>query len=398
MKILSIINISNEQDLTCDSGFIFQRVIASELTKLGCEYHIAGSDCKAFKKIESTFFIKHYISNGTNRYSSRYNFNFEEFDILLEKINPDIVFNCQIELTAAIKSVLEFKKYKIPLISYCHYPALWNNSSNKPLLDETLNGGGIGLNIVMNILTAVSIADKVLIQSNFAKNLIEKAMLYYNIPYFNKIGVISPPLDDRIFDGKNHYLLNEAYQSFLYNHRLYKSYGSEIFIELGEQIYSEFNLSCNVFDSMPNRSISRSSLNKTPEYYKNIIRMKNNFHLINGNVPRDVYKRLLLQNLFALGAFRNTCVWSMASLDCSCIGIPVIAPNYASYNEFIPEELLFNDTKEAMNIIHNLINDDIFRSKMSKKAFAASKKFKADVIAKKLLNLFKKERAKKCAE
>lgn len=398
MKILSIINISNEQDLTCDSGFIFQRVIASELTKLGCEYHIAGSACQAFKESESTFFVKHYISNGTNRYSSRYNFNFEEFDNLLEKVNPDIIFNCQIELTAAIKSVLEFKKYKIPLISYCHYPALWSNSSNKPLLDETLNGGGIGLNIVMNILTAVSIADKVLIQSNFAKNLIEKAMHYYNMPYINKIGVIPPPLDDKIFDGKNHYLHHENHHNFLYNHRLYKSYGSETFIKLSEKIFNKFNIICNVFDSMPNRSSFRSSVNKTPEYYKNIISMKNNFNLINGNVSRDEYKHLLLQNLFALGAFRNTCVWSMASLDCSSIGIPVIAPNYAAYNEFIPEDLLFNDAKEAMYIINKLINDNIFRTRMSKKAFAISKKFKADVTARKLLDLFKKEKAKKCAE
>ena len=79
MKILTIMNISNEQDLTCDSGYIFQRVLAGAFSKYGCEYHIAGADCQAFREIRNNHFVKHYISCGTNRYSSRYNFNFDEF-------------------------------------------------------------------------------------------------------------------------------------------------------------------------------------------------------------------------------------------------------------------------------------------------------------------------------
>lgn len=105
----------------------------------------------------------------------------------------------------------------------------------------------------------------------------------------------------------------------MYNHRLYKSYGSEEFLSISNKIIERFNLESVVFDSMPNRSVERAVLNGSPEYYKSIIQARSHTSLINGHVSRDVYKKNLVKNLFAMAAFRKTCVWSMAAVDCMCL-------------------------------------------------------------------------------
>lgn len=290
---------------------------------------------------------------------------------------------------------------KIPLISYCHYPALWDQTimySSRPLLDLTLNDGQVGYNILFNVLTSVITANKVLIQSNYARKLLENAISFYKIPYKNKIGIIQPPVDSFLFDKKNHYNTKVPYMSFLYNHRLYKSYGSENFLSLSDKVIEKYNLESMIFDSMPNRSAERVILNGSPEYYKSILQSRPHTHLINGHVDRYIYKENLLKNLFAMAAFRKTCVWSMAAVDCMCLGLPVIAPNYASYPEFIPQKLLFNSETEALQIIHKLLYDKVFRKKASNQCFNNIKKYEATKICDKLLKVFNKELSKVCVE
>ena len=321
---------------------------------------------------------------------------------LITRINPDIIFNCQIELTSAIRSVLELMKIKrIPIISYCHYPALWDESikrSKAPLIDMSLNNGGVGYSIMFNILTAVITANKVLIQSHYARNLLENAISFYKIPYKHRIEILPPPIDTLLFDNKNHYNSNIHYTSFLYNHRLYNSYGTEEFLKTSQKIIQKYKLKSVVFDSMPNRSSERTILNGSPEYYKTIILSRPNTLLFNGHVSRKVYKSNILNNLFAMGAFRKTCVWSMAALDCMCLGVPVIAPNYASYPEFIPKQLLFSNEVDMLQVVNKLVYDTAFRKDSSYKCYTEAKKYEVSKICDKLLKIFEKEKEKACVE
>ena len=398
MKIFAIINISNENDLQCDSGYIFQRIIAEKLHEKGHEYHIAGADCPAFRNIQGDYFIKHYISCGTNRYSARYNFNFSEFAQLLEQVKPDVIFNCQIELTSAIRGVLEmFGNKQIPLVSYCHYPALWEHGDSiVPVLDQSLNHAKLGYNIVFNILTSVLTADAVLIQSRYALGLIEHALDYYRLPYPNKIKVLAPPADPMVACGYNIYKKGHGEESFFYNHRLYQSYGSADFLQFAQKVMRKFGLKCVVSDCMPHRSSERAKINGTPEYFKEMIQNTDNIDLINGSVSREQYRDNIVKNLFAVAAFRRSCVWSMAAMDCMSLGVPVIAPNYAAYPEFVPQELLFDNMATALKIIKEIKENKAFRLKVSDKCFRAAQKYSADKISDRLLKIFEKEISKKC--
>lgn len=398
MKILSILNISNKDDIHCDSGYIFQRILSEQFSKNGDEYIVAASDCEQFKNTKNPYINKKYIKLGTNKYSSRFDFDSIEFEKLLKETTPDIIFNTQVELTSAIKSVLIWNKMDIPIVTYCHYPALWaNNPKSKiPEIDESLNCGNIGHSILFDIFGALKTSDAFIIQSNFAKSLIEKAAKFHNIQYKNDIQVIAPPADP-IFLDKNSYINRDIKLNFIYNHRLYKTYGTAEFIELFNKIYKKTGIKCIISDPMINRSKERQKLNSTPSEFRETMRNSQAFIVSNKNTNRNNYKKLLLQSFAGFAPLRRACVWSMASIDCMGLGIPVLAPNYAAFPEFIPPELIYKDYRKLETIVNRLINDEKFRYKMSKKCFYNATKFSAEKIANKFNKIFIKVlKAKKC--
>ncbi len=391
MKILSIINISNEQDLTCDSGFIFQRIIASEFQKAGDTYILAGASCPSFQAIEETNFQKRYLTLGTNKYSSRFTFNFSEFESLISQEQPDIIFNTQVELTAAIKSVLEWNKKQIPLVSYCHYPALWNNIETKvPELDQSLNQGNLCIPILFDILSALTTSDAFVIQSHFARSLIEKAAKYYNFEMDKEIYIVPPPADPLLLSNKNIYLSNvdKNEKMFFYNHRLYKTYGTETFLDLFSDIYKRFNVPCIISDPMPNRSTARTKNNSTPVLFREKIKNNPTFLLYNGDIPRSTYKTNILKSIAAFAPLRKACVWSMASVDCMSVGVPVMAPKYASFPEFIPQELLYKTKDELFDLCENILTNRDFRLTVSEKSYKNSLNFCSYNVYIQLKNIF----------
>lgn len=182
MKILSIINISNTDDLMCDSGMIFQRILAPCFIEKGVEYVLIGPDSQSFRDFPFPGIHKCYAKLKTNRYSSRFAFDWDGFKAIIEKEKPDVFFNCQIELTAALRSLLvTIGQPDVRLVSYCHYPAIWKMHDSVPIIDNSLNHKKLGLPIVFDILGALLVADAFVIQSEFAKSLIAETAKYYRI-------------------------------------------------------------------------------------------------------------------------------------------------------------------------------------------------------------------------
>ena len=315
--------------------------------------------------------------------------------------SPDIIFNTQVELTSAIKATLEWNKKKIPLIAYCHYPALWKDSSSKiPQLDESLNQGSLCLPIVFSILSAFVVSDEFIIQSNFAKSLIDEALSYFNVPHQKDIIVSPPPADPLLFSNRNLYLADSSDKKvFFYNHRLYKTYGTESFISLFNKIYSKYNKPCVVSDPMSNRSKERSAINSTPLFFRKKINSNNAFLLCDGNVDREAYKNNILRAVAGFAPLRKACVWSMASIDCMSLGVPVIAPKYASFPEFIPKDLLYETEKGVFDICDQLLSNESFRQRVSQECFEKAKLVSPNKIAQELRSVFEKHMKRiKCVE
>lgn len=398
MKILSVLNISNKENITCDSGYIFQAILAEEFNKNGHEYIVAGSNCKQFRKVKIPHTKKVYLPLGTNKYSARFDFDSRYFYKLLDKIKPDIIFNTQAELTPAIKSVLAWNKLNIPVVTYCHYPALWANKPNSsiPELDQSLNSENLCTPILMNILSALQISDAFIIQSKFAKELLEKAATFHNIKYKkNRFFVIAPPADEKFLE---YIYTNDPDRNFVYNHRLYKTYGTEKFITIFKKLNKKYGVNCSVLDPMQKRSKQRSAHNNTPAEYLQQMAQTQGFIVERNNRNRNEYKRILSKSLAGFAPLRPACVWSMAAMDCMGLGIPVIAPNMAAFPEFIPQKLLYKNQSELENIVKNIIEDSSFRQSMSRECFNIAKKYSAKNITCELESVFKQILDKRCTE
>lgn len=394
MKILSILNISNKDNISCDSGYIFQCILSSQFEKMGHKYVVAGSNCPEFKQATELKCKKEYINLGTNKFSSRFDFNSDEIAKLIQKVKPDVIFNTQAELTSAIRSVLVWNQLNTPLVTYCHYPALWANNmkSRTPEIDQSLNAGNLGNKIVFDILTALQTSDLFIIQSEFAKSLIVKAAKYYKVPYDSKkLIVLAPPADPLFLDKKNGYITTLTNKkNYIYNHRLYKTYGTQDFIDIFAELHKQFGIQCVVLDPMQKRSQKRATQNNTPADFVKIMSKMPGISIAQNNKTRNAYKTILNSGLVCFAPLRKSCVWSMACMDCMGLGMPVVAPNMAAFPEFVPKSLLYKNKRQLNKIISKLQTNDVFVKQMSEQCVISAHKYSPEKTAEKLFCEFNK--------
>jgi glycosyltransferase involved in cell wall biosynthesis len=391
MRVLTIINISNVDDIACDSGVIFQRVLAEKFAELGIDYAIVGPDVEAFKQLPIKGARKLYAPMGTMRYSTRFSFDWPRMQQIIEEEAPDVIFNNQVELTTALRSLLvTIDNNHARIVTYCHYPALYASEGKTPKLDQSLNHSKLGLPIVFDILSALMTSDAFVIQSNFAKNLIITAAKYHNIGEIPEIFVIPPPSDPQL--SKPYKDTPIASKKILYNHRLYQSYGTDIFLGFAQSLTGlDFELVCS--DPMSKRSVGRQHLSNSPSVYKKELARLPQAKVVDGNVPRAEYKRIIQESRLAFAAFRKACVWSMAAIDCMALGVPTIAPNYASYPEFIPSILLFDDLPQATALTKRLLVDDDFWLECSRQCYARTTELSPEAIGQQFYRLFSEGKA-----
>lgn len=389
MKVLSIINISNTDDISCDSGIIFQRILADEFVKRGIKYEVVGPDIEAFKEFDFPQVEKHYINLGVTRYASRFGFDWSGFADTIQNVGPDLIFNNQVEITSSLRSLLvTLGSPETPIVSYCHYPALWGVPDKTPQFDQTLNHQELALPIVFNILSALVTGNTLITQSEFAKELIVKTANYFNIKSFSDVIVIPPPADPLLFEES---LIHKPPNGkcILYNHRLYKSYGTGEFLEFIKSL-NDPAIELIVSDPMPHRSSKRSLLNGSPSYYRKIFSDMPRARLVDGNVSRILYKDIIKDARVAFGAFRKACVWSMAVVDCMSLGIPVLAPCYGAYKEFVPLNLIFEDYAQAGELTDRLLKDDRFWMECSRACHQITHKLDPSVIAERFVEVFER--------
>jgi len=75
MRVLSFVNISNRERISCDSGYIFQEIISAELVRRGCSYGVVGPIAPVAEG------VTHFpLEFGSNKYQVRYNFEWEKVE------------------------------------------------------------------------------------------------------------------------------------------------------------------------------------------------------------------------------------------------------------------------------------------------------------------------------
>ena len=146
MKILSYLNISNVDDIECDSGYIFNYTLAEAFSSLDCDYRIILPD--AIKGCSGRFndSEKYFVTMGCTKYEARYHFEWEKVLSIITNYRPDVIFLNQAEFTAVFRTLLDTNGFKnVRIFTYCHYPAIHLTSADEAIIDYTLNDSGLSL-------------------------------------------------------------------------------------------------------------------------------------------------------------------------------------------------------------------------------------------------------------
>lgn len=141
------------------------------------------------------------------------------------------------------------------------------------------------------------------------------------------------------------------YLIILYNHRLYDSYGTKEFIEF---VKKNQDLVFLVTDPMMNRGTDRSRYNISPMTNRLALQELDNVKILDGSNRMD-YIQAIDSCKIAIAPYRRACVWSMAVIDCFCRGLPVIGPNFASFNEIIPDFLRYETVSKERLLVDKLL-------------------------------------------
>jgi glycosyltransferase involved in cell wall biosynthesis len=384
MKILSFVNISNGDDLQCDSGFIFQKLIGPALVKAGCHFCLAGPESVTIDGIHNI-----HLDFGSNKFKVRFNFEWDQIERIILDCKPDVVWINQPELSANFRAIITTNNLSSTLLTYVHYLPIYEVNNGTITIDPSLNNANLAFPILLSLLSSIGISDYVFIQSKFAKQSLESALVKYNIKYNpEKIFVVPPPYDPFLFEPKEEELVTD--KNILYNHRLYAHYGTDHLIKLIGSISHKNGVHFTITDLFGSRNTTRKRLDESVDNFMKILSEFPQVNFVSGTCNRHYYKTIIKKSRISLAPFRKMAVWSMSAIDCLGCGVPVIAPNMGSYPEFIPPSLLYDSFDQCNSIMHDLLQSDSFCQQVRCQGKERIKELSPDKTASRILDILGK--------
>lgn len=361
MDILSIMNVTNRQSIRSDSGYVFYDLLAPHLTK---EHNFTFVGPFPLNDLKSSHV---FMDLGHNKYETRFSFPWSEVSSILSIKKPDVVMVNQIELLPNYKAVCMALDINPVLVGYSHYVPFGFDLEEKLITDSSLDKGGLSHSIRLNFLSGIEAADQVFIHSQTGAYFIRTACKLHGIHLDeNKLKILPPPYDPLMLNDDPSTVRSKV----VYNHRLYKHYGTESFINIAKKLAIVLPVDIHVFDILGQRSPERIKLDNSVEVFKDQLMLLERVKLINDGGDRVEYKKNLSNALCSVAPKKPTSIWAMSCIDSMGMGIPVVAPNVAWFAEFISKDLLFNSEDEAVDIIAHLYRDKDFWLQKSQEARA----------------------------
>jgi glycosyltransferase involved in cell wall biosynthesis len=371
-KILSILNVSNRENIGSDSGVIFHSLLFPECQKKGYEVVIAAP----FEiKIHGAEYV--FMESGKNKYDVRFRFDWDAYSELIKKTEPDIIFCHQVEQCANIRTLLVSLglSQKIKLITYYHYLPAMELAGDDVVWDPSLNHEGLAEIIFLKVLSALKSSDLFFVTSEYSKKFLTALAKKYNFSFDSQKIVVMPPPADPFFELKTPLGFKDGQNTVLYSSRLYEQYGTDFLIEIIEH-YKNSNVRFIVTDFFSNKSAERKKLDTKTEQYREFLRNQNNVIIRGDGDNRQVYRDEIIANAsLVLGPYRKNANWSMSMIDAFMMGIPGIGPNCASFPEFMPAELIYDNKEDAIYLIDKLLSEKDSWERVSKKCRNSYQRF-----------------------
>ncbi|MFE9659094.1 glycosyltransferase family 1 protein [Streptomyces sp. NPDC005955] len=377
MRVLYLLNISNPDRLSSDSGWIFADLLAPALADAGAEVTVAapapaGDDRCGFRQTKLP---------GT-KYRARFSADIDELVALIQTEKPDVVVANQIEEAPAIRTALLEAGSGALLAGYCHYLPYSFDDGGRLLVDPSLDDGGLGRPVLLAFAAGLAVCDRVMVHSSTAASWVSAAAERMTVDLGDRLRVVPAPRDERLVRAPVTTPSGDGAEPIgVYNHRLYAHYGTQQFVDLARDLVSSGSVRLRVMDLFGQRSAARTGLNDSPERMREKLAALPHVQIVSDRGDRVRYRDLLAGARFGIAPFRPGCPWSMSVIDCQGMGLPVISPRLGWLAEHIDPELCFTTTSEAVALAERLASDDTFHALHAKRAHASTADFTPELVA-----------------
>ncbi len=375
MRVLYLLNISNPDRLTADSGWIFADLLAPALADAGAEVTVAapapaGDGRACFQRTAVP---------GT-KYRARFAHDLDQLADLIREVRPDAVVANQIEAAPAVRTALLEAGSNAVLAGYCHYLPFSFTGDQQLLVDPSLNDAGLGRSVLLAFAAGLAACDRILVHSSTAASWTTAAASRMSVDLGEKLRVVPAPRDERLVRDPADATAPNGNAVGVYNHRLYAHYGTACFVNLARQMTGP-SVRLTVMDLFGDRRSDRTRLDDSPERHRAELAAVPGVEVVSDRGDRVRYRNLLAGAHFGIAPFRHGCSWSMSVIDCQGMGLPVIAPRLGWLAEHIDDELLFDSDVEAVALAERLAADAEFYTVHAKRAHASTADFTPALVA-----------------
>ncbi|MFD7364719.1 glycosyltransferase [Nocardiopsis alba] len=374
-SMLYLLNVSNASQLSADSGWIYADLLTRALTD-------AGQNITLVCPLPVTDpRVRHMVPPpaATSKYQVRITHDVGYLAQLLRATRPDTIVVNQIEAAPALRAAMLDASCTAQVVGYCHYLPFSLDEDGHLVKDPAFSDRGLELPVRLAFASGLAACDRILVHSRTAHDWVSAFCGTYRLDAEDRIRVVPPPRDPRLI--RSNAPLPE-HPTGLYNHRLYRHYGTDRFIDLAKKVTANGTL-LRVMDLFGRRDPSRVALDPSPERALDTLRSTSGVTVSSDGGDREVYYRFISDTAVGFAPFRPGCTWSMSIIDMHAMGIPVIAPRMAWMAEAVHEDLLFDpdDLDGAVKTVDRLLHDRPFWREHSRHAHGSTLHLTPDRVA-----------------
>ncbi|MGW0668967.1 glycosyltransferase [Streptomyces sp. NPDC002746] len=384
MRVLYLLNVSNSSQLTADSGFTFADMLAPALADAGVEVTVASPVPAGDARVN----FAPTISPST-KYRARFDPGMDALVTLIRDRRPEVVVANQIEAAPAIRAALLEARVDARIAGYCHYLPFSFTDTGDLELDPALNDRGLGHSVLLAFAAGLAACDRILVHSSTAASWTAAAAARTGVDLGDKLHIVPAPRDVRLVRDPADITPPEGRVTGIYNHRLYRHYGTARFTQLARRLVADAPVRLTVMDLFGIRSPERIRLDPSPERHLEELATTDGVTIASDRGDRIRYRSLLAGTHFGIAPFRPGCPWSMSVIDCQAMGLPVIGPRTGWLAEHIDNELLFDTDEQAVHIVERLAADAEFYLVHARRAHASTTELAPVTVAARYLEAIK---------
>jgi glycosyltransferase involved in cell wall biosynthesis len=365
MRLLYLLNVSNPGKLAADSGFTVAELLLPALADRGAEVTLAAPA----RVTDERIWFERTPLPGT-KYQARFGADIGALAAMVARARPDVVVVNQIEHVPAVRAALLDARIDAMVAGYCHYLPFAVGDHGGVRLDPSLGDGGLGRTVLLAFVAGLAACDRVLVHSAVASAWVGEVADQHGLDLSGRIRVVPPPRDERLVRDPDDAAAAPADGVLvgIYNHRLYRHYGTGKFTVLAERLTGQARMRLLVTDLLGQRGPARIALDPSPEQHRDQLAALPGVIIVSDRGERTRYRQLLARAHVGLAPLRPGCPWSMSVIDCQGMGLPVIAPRTGWFAEHIDPELLYDSADGAVELVRRLAGESEFRQLHAKRA------------------------------